>query len=108
MYSDLLSSILAKYRVQRARTDAAAQCYLDARRPVAILLPDPAITLKQSSALLKKVKNYVQAGGVAIFACNFSSFIRPLDMNAFWKKAWELDWKSGNYTRTNVYLNRCE
>ncbi|KAK0514708.1 hypothetical protein JMJ35_003325 [Cladonia borealis] len=106
IYSDLIASLLAKYHVQRARSLSGAQRHLNEHQPIAILLPDPAVTLKQNSALLGQVINYVQAGGFAIFSCNFSSFINESTMDRFWKKSWSLDWKFGDYHRTDVYLNR--
>lgn len=106
IYPDLIASLDAKYHVQRARSLNEAQCHLNKHQPIAILLPDPAITLEQNSALLRQVKNYVQAGGFAIFSCSFSSFITPPTMDKFWKTSWGLDWNYGNYYRTDVYLNR--
>ncbi len=106
IYSDLIASLDAKYHIQRARSLSEAQRHLNEHQPIAILLPDPAVTLKQNSALLRQVKDYVQAGGFAIFSCSFSSFITPSTMGKFWKTSWGLDWKMGNYHRTDVYLNR--
>ena len=106
IYSTLITSLLAKYHVQRTRSLSGAQRHLNEHQPIAVLLPDPAITLKKNSALLEQVINYVQAGGVAIFACSFSSFITPPNMNKLWKTSWGLDWKFGNYHRTIVYLDR--
>ncbi len=106
IYSDLIASLDAKYHVQRARSLSEAQGLLNERQPIAILLPDPAVTQKQNSALLRQVKDYVQAGGFAVFACLFSSFITPPTMDKFWKTSWGLDWKPGSYHRTDVYLNR--
>jgi hypothetical protein len=106
MYSDLIASLEAKYHIQRARSFSEAQRHLNEHQPIAILLPDPAITLKKNSALLVKIRDYVQAGGFAIFSCSFSSFITPPAMDKFWKTSWGLDWKFGDYYRTDVHLSR--
>ena len=106
IYPDLLASLDAKYHIQRARSLSEAQRNFNEHQPIAILLPDPAVTLKQNSAVLGQVREYVQAGGFAIFAGMFSSFITPPAMDKFWKRSWGLDWKFGNYHRTDVYLNR--
>ena len=106
IYSDLLASLHAKYHIERARSLSEAQRYLNEHQPIAILLPEPAVTLKQNSAALGQLREYVQAGGIAIFAGSFSSFITPPAMDKFWKRTWGLDWKFGNYHRTDVYLNR--
>jgi hypothetical protein len=107
IYPDLINSLCDKYRVQRARTVVPAKRYLSdpANHPVAILLPDPALAQKKNYPVLEQVTNYVKAGGVAIFAASFSSFISPPDMNKFWN-TWGLSWKFGDYHRTDVFLNR--
>jgi hypothetical protein len=55
IYSDFVDSLAAKYCFHRARTLGAAQRYLSdpAKRSVAILLPDPAVTLKDNSSVLE-------------------------------------------------------
>jgi hypothetical protein len=108
MYSNLVHSLAAKYRLQRARTLSAAQRYLSdpANQPIAILLPDPAVALEENSAILEQVKSHVKAGGIAIFAATFSSFISPPALDEFWEKTWGLRWKYGSYHRTDVHLNR--
>jgi hypothetical protein len=106
IYSDLIASLDAKYHIQRARSLSEAQRHLNEHQPIAILLPDPAVTLEQNSAVLGQVRKYVQAGGFAIFSGSFSSFITPPAMDKFWERSWGLDWKFGNYHRTDVYLNR--
>lgn len=106
IYGDLIDSLASKYRVQRARKLNAAQNYLNAQKPIAILLPDPAVTQDENIAVLRQVSDYVQAGGLAIFSCNFSSFISPSVMDNFWETTWGLGWKFGSYHRTSVHLNR--
>ena len=106
IYSDLIASLDAKYHIQRARSLSEAQRHLNEHQLIAILFPDPAVAREQNSALLRQVKNYVQAGGFAIFSCCFSSFINPPTMDKFWKTSWGLDWNFGSYHRTDVYLNR--
>ena len=106
IYPDLLASLHAKYHIQRSRSLKEAQRHLNEHQPIAILLPDPAVTLKQNAAVLGQVREYVQAGGIAVFAGLFSSFIAPPAMDRFWKGGWGLDWKFGDYHRTDVYLNR--
>ena len=106
IYPDLLASLHARYHIQRARSLGEAQHHLNEHHPIAILLPDPAVTLKQNSAVLGQLKEYVQAGGIAIFAGSFSSFIAPPAMDKFWGSSWGLGWKFGTYHGTDVYLNR--
>jgi hypothetical protein len=49
-----------------------------------------AVTLKENSDVLEQVKSYVKAGGMAIFAASFSSFITPPAINKFWETTWVL------------------
>lgn len=106
IYPDLFALLCTKYHAQRARSLSEAQTHLNDHHPIAVLLPDPAVTLKENSALLKQIRDYVQAGGYAIFGCSFSSFINQPVMDNFWKRDWNLDWKMGSYHRTDVYLGR--
>lgn len=105
LYSGLVASLEAEHHIERARSLGEAQRYLNEHQPVAIIIPDPALTLKRNSSLLQQVRSYVHAGGCAICSCLFSSFITPLDMNKFWQTGWGLDWKFGKYYRTDVHLN---
>ncbi len=107
IYSDLIDSLCSKYRVQRARAVDPAKRYLSdsANHPSAILVTDPTIAQKGQKAVLEQVIGYVKAGGMAIFAANFSSFITLPEMDDFWT-TWGLAWKKGDYHRTDVFLNR--
>jgi hypothetical protein len=87
IYSDLIASLDAKYHIQRARSLGEAQSYLNEHQPIAILLLDPAVTLKQNSAVLGQVRNYVQAGGFAIFSCSFSSLSSRLPWTSSGRRA---------------------
>jgi hypothetical protein len=109
IYPDLINSLYDKYEAQRISTVVPAKRYLSdpTNRPVAIFLPDPALAKKKNGPILEQVMNYVKAGGVAIFAATFSSFITPPNMDKFWN-TWGLNWKFGDYHRTDVFLNRYE
>lgn len=108
IYPDLVESLAAKYRIQRARKLDAAQRYLSnsENRPIAILIVDPGVVKAANIAVLNQVKEYVRGGGIAVFMASFSSFVRPLDMNRHWTEHWGLDWQFGDYHRTDVHLNR--
>ena len=53
----------------------------------------------------QRVINYVRGGGTAILATHFSSFVRPPDMNRWFRESWGLPWQTGDYHRTTVHLN---
>ncbi|TID27705.1 hypothetical protein E6O75_ATG00472 [Venturia nashicola] len=106
MYADQIDSLSSKYRIVRARKPDAAKRWLanPENKPIAILITDPGAV--SNVAILDLVKGYVQAGGIAVFMANFSSFINLDDMDKLWKHHWGLDWKVGAYHRTEVHLNR--
>jgi len=45
------------------------------------------------------VKKFISEGGLVVLACHFSSFVRPMTLNNFFKSL-GLPWKSGAYNRT--------
>jgi hypothetical protein len=108
IYSDLIESLAAKYRIQRTHKPDAAQRYLSnsENRPIAILIVDAGVVEAANITVLNQVKEYVRGGGIAVFMASFSSFVRPLEMNIHWKEHWGLDWQFGDYYRTDVHLNR--
>ncbi|QDS72811.1 hypothetical protein FKW77_006631 [Venturia effusa] len=108
MYADQIDSLSSKYRIVRARKADAAKRYLAnaQNKPIAIIITDPGAAQKSNSGVLDLVKAYVQKGGIAVFMANFSSFMRPDDMDKLWKEQWGLDWKMADYHRTELHLNR--
>jgi hypothetical protein len=106
MYARLIDAIASKATMQRASDPTSAHTYLSTNTPTAIIITDPGITKAAHSAVLEKVISYVHSGGIAIFACHFSSFIRPTDFNRHFRSDWKLPWKFGDYHRTTVYLNQ--
>ncbi|OCL03325.1 hypothetical protein AOQ84DRAFT_400730 [Glonium stellatum] len=56
------------------------------------------------SAVMQELKEYVSNGGTVVFGRLFSSFISPADMNAFFRRHFDLPWESGDYHRTTLHL----
>jgi len=108
IYQDLIQSLTSRYLIQRARKLGPAQRYLSnsQNRPIAILVVDPGVIQGKNVTVFDQLKDYVQKGGIAVFMANFSSFVKPDEMNNLWKKSWGLDWQMAEYERTDVYLNR--
>lgn len=108
MYTDQIDSLSSKYLIVRARKPDAAKRWLanPQNKPIAILITDPGVVQPSNAGVLDLVKAYVQAGGVAVFMANFSSFMRPDDMDRLWKDQWGLNWKMADYHRTDLHLNR--
>ncbi|KAF2228736.1 hypothetical protein EV356DRAFT_497517 [Viridothelium virens] len=105
-YARLIDLLANRANIKRATKSDAAIRYLTNNSPSAIIVTDPSIVGKSSSKqqVLGKVENFISNGGTAIFACHFSSFIRPPDMDKFWRSTFDLPWKYGDYQRTTVHL----
>ncbi|RDI87296.1 hypothetical protein Vi05172_g2939 [Venturia inaequalis] len=108
IYTDQIDSLSSKYRIVRARKPDAAKRWLanPENKPIAVLITDPGVVQPSNAVVLDLVKAYVQAGGIAVFMANFSSFMRPEDMDKLWKDQWGLNWKMAAYHRTDLHLNR--
>lgn len=67
--------------------------------PKAVLIGDSAIVAKENAQLQRSLVEYAKGGGIVIHCCAFSSFTAPPKLNAYMKRTWDLDWKSGEYDR---------
>lgn len=105
MYKGLFSSLSKHASLKHVEDCREAVEYLDNHHPTAVLVTDPSIRESKNSAALGKLKEYVSAGGTAIFGCMFSSFIRPPDFNVFFRGQFGLSWEFGEYHRMTVHLN---
>ncbi|KAF9460879.1 hypothetical protein BDZ94DRAFT_1197036 [Collybia nuda] len=72
----------------------------------AVFAPDAAITKRKNAAVLAKLVEFSKMGGSVVVGGSFSSFVRPVDLDAFFDKAWGLPWKGGSYHRTTFSLNQ--
>jgi hypothetical protein len=106
IYTRLIDAIASKATIQRASQPSSALTYLSTKTPTAIIITDPGITKAAHSAVLEKVISYVRSGGIAIFAGQFSSFIRPNNLDRHFRSHWNLPWEFGDYHRTTVHLNQ--
>ena len=50
--------------------------------------------------------DYVVSGGTVVYTAQFSSFVRPTDLEFMFKDAWGLQWRASAYTRETVTSNR--
>ena len=105
MYDKLIDALANRAEVKRSSNSDSAVRYLANNSPSAIIITDPGITVESNREALDKLKTYISNGGTAIFGCNFSSFIKPPDMNALWRSTFDVPWQFGDYHRTTVYLN---
>lgn len=105
MYKNLFSSLSKHASLKHVETPREAVEYLDNHRPVAVLVTDPSIREPRNSSALQKLKEYLSSGGTVIFACMFSSFVRPSDFDASFSSQFSLPWEFGEYHHTTVHLN---
>lgn len=107
MHSNLVDAIAAKAVIKRATKPQAALTYLTNNTPSAIIVTDPAIVRPKPAlkVMNEKIIEYVRNGGTAILATHFGSFVRPRDLDLWFRVSWHLPWRIGDYHRTTVYLN---
>lgn len=70
----------------------------------AVLITDPGIMEEEHKYVLRRLVEFVKAGGTAVFAGQFSSFVRWPDLDKSFEKDWSLPWRSGSYTSGTYYL----
>ncbi|KAH9946733.1 hypothetical protein B0H21DRAFT_387638 [Amylocystis lapponica] len=106
MNEHLLSALRARANVQEAATASDAMRRLSQSPPPrAVIATDAAVTEREHSKLLAKLVQYVKAGGILVFACQFSSFVSPPDLGVLFKRSWNVPWVSGSYHRTDFEVN---
>lgn len=74
-----------------------------------VLVVDPTLFLsseKQFRGLRDNIRQFAfTQGGTVLFCGIFNGFVRPTDLNYFFKPEWNLPWKSGDYCRTTFSIN---
>ncbi|KAL1960504.1 hypothetical protein VTO42DRAFT_7803 [Malbranchea cinnamomea] len=105
MYKSLFTSLSKHASLKHAEKAREVVEHLNYHHPNAVIVTDPGIREPKNSTALAKLKEYLSNGGTAIFACMFSSFIRPPDFTAFFRTQFCLPWEFGDYCRTTVHLN---
>ena len=107
IYGDVIEEILKKYNMQRARDPNVAFRYLrdPTNHPIAVLVPDAGIIKGKHKKVMDEIRTYVHNGGIADFACSFSSFMGMDVMNGFWK-SWGKDWVMSEYCRVEASVTR--
>ena len=102
MYQGFLNSLTERATVKRFKRAKSIIDYLDEHQPLALLLTDAGITKRPDA--YNRVCRFIREGGTVVCSCTFSSFIRPLNMDNFFKDL-GLDWRFGPYYRTDACLN---
>lgn len=97
------ATVLQAYYNKPGECAALLDAFPSAR---ALWIVDPDISLPLYHALSGQVVDYVRHGGTAILGGFFSSLVQPLVFDEWMRRAWDLPWRSGQYERTTVVLQR--
>ncbi|KAF2127607.1 hypothetical protein P153DRAFT_52310 [Dothidotthia symphoricarpi CBS 119687] len=105
LYQRILSKLNNVATLARARKPESALQRLADQPPHAVLVTDSKIA--EYRAVRAGLLDYVRAGGILVLMGEFSSSIRPPDLDKFFREA-GLSWTYADYMRTRVYRNGAE
>ncbi|EMD35990.1 hypothetical protein CERSUDRAFT_156736 [Gelatoporia subvermispora B] len=74
--------------------------------PQAVIVTDAGVTEPDNCNVLERLVSYAKGGGIVVFACQFSSFVKYDDLSAMFTVMWKLPWTAGDYGRRDLRLNR--
>lgn len=104
-FTPLVRAIKDKRAVSQAFKANEAIAKLSSPSLDGVIVTDAGIVKRSSSTVLKKLVEYVKAGGTAVIGCQFSNFIAGDNFEQFFK-AFGLSWQRGSYHRTTHYLKK--
>ena len=105
IHGHFLTALRSRAKVGQADTKESALQNLARPDLIGVFVTDPAITDKKYANVLSRLVEYAKTGGTVVIGGTFSTFVRGADNDAFFKKAWGLNWKTGSYHRTTFSLN---
>ena len=105
IHAHFLAALRSRADVIQAQTSDTALQTLSRPKLAAVYVTDPGIVERKHAKVLTKLIEYVKSGGTLVVGGSFSTFVRPTDNDAFFKKAFGLNWKMGSYHRTTFSLN---
>lgn len=103
IYGPLLSKIKAQFTTAEVDYTKAKDLFANGK-PQVVLAVDGHLTRKKHKDLHRQLASYTKDGGAVVCCCNFGSFCRPPDLTQFFA-SFGLQWKSGDYHRTDFALN---
>lgn len=104
-YTPLVRAIKEKLAVSHAFKANDAIDKLASPSLAGVIVTDASLAKRTSSSVLKKLVEYVKAGGTAVIGFQFSNFIAGDSFEQFFK-AFGLPWQRGSYHRTTHYLKK--
>ncbi|KAF1936233.1 hypothetical protein EJ02DRAFT_481654 [Clathrospora elynae] len=102
LYQRILGKLNTAAILDRATKPESALQGLEDQSPHAVLVTDGSIT--HYRGVYAGLLDYVRGGGTLVLMGNFSSTIRPKDLDKFFHDA-GLPWTHADYMRTMVYRN---
>ena len=103
---DLFSRLRNKVEVLHGLSNERVIDLISSPDLLGILVTDTAIVDHENAYLLSKLVKYTKAGGTVVFGGTFCSDITPDEMKTFFSDAWGMPWEMGDYTRTDITINR--
>ncbi|OCH91987.1 hypothetical protein OBBRIDRAFT_833801 [Obba rivulosa] len=85
---------------------AAIERLMRTPTPKAVIVTDAGVTEHEHRNVLERLVAYTKGGGIVVFACQFSSFVKFKDLSAMFKVMWKLPWTAGSYSATDFRPNR--
>ncbi|KAG6827821.1 hypothetical protein H0H92_010337 [Tricholoma furcatifolium] len=102
---DLLELLKIKLEVLHGLSNERVDELIGSQDLVGILITDAAIARAENAYILSRLVLFAKAGGTVVLGGSFSSNIRFDEMGPFFKNAWDLPWRSGDYTSCEVKVN---
>ncbi|PLB54016.1 hypothetical protein P170DRAFT_420798 [Aspergillus steynii IBT 23096] len=97
--SDLIYDLADRCHLKGTKAGHAAIRQLENKPPKVIIATDEGLTQPEHRDVLEKVRQYVERGGILIFAIHFSS-VTPEDVfNSFFEQTFGVPWRKGIYLR---------
>ncbi|OAK96087.1 hypothetical protein IQ06DRAFT_48811 [Phaeosphaeriaceae sp. SRC1lsM3a] len=104
-YQSILEKLNTRAAIDYATSPDSVLQTLAVQPPQVVLVTDGSVT--QHRNVCTKLLDYVHGGGILVLMGDFSSSIRPDDLDKFFQEA-GLPWTKAEYLRTTVYRNDTE
>ncbi|GKZ29751.1 hypothetical protein AbraIFM66950_006378 [Aspergillus brasiliensis] len=104
-YESLISELSERYNLVRLPTAPIARTYLANQRPKSIIVTDGGICESQNQGIAKRLKAYIEDGGIVIFALEFASTTPADGFNNLFGQVFGIPWKYGGRCNATYGFN---
>ncbi|GKZ25192.1 hypothetical protein AbraIFM66951_001109 [Aspergillus brasiliensis] len=104
-YESLLGELSDRYNLVRLPTASIARTYLANQRPKSVIVTDGGICEPQNQGRAKRLKTYIEDGGIVIFALDFASTTSGNEFNNFFGQVFGVSWKYGGRCNATYGFN---